>query len=178
MKREFVLILVVALAAAVLGLAAGWLARAPAPLPSGGPPPTLQPGDRAPAIELPDLDGEMQALDQWRGRPLLVNFWASWCAPCIEEMPLLDALARGGKVQVVGIALDEPGAVNAFLAATPVSYPILLDRPAADDASVRLGNARGVLPYSVLIHADGRVVDTHLGPFDARALADFAGQAR
>jgi thiol-disulfide isomerase/thioredoxin len=116
----------------------------------------------------------------WRGRPLLVNFWASWCGPRVAEMPLLDAFAAeqgDSGVQVVGIALDEPSAVHDFLQRVPVRYPILLDAPAAGDSSVLLGNTRGVLPYSVLIDARGIVRRRKLGEFDAAELRDWARAA-
>src|SRR5690606_3950472 len=107
-------------------------------------------GRPIPTLSLPALDGRQLALPAaWSGRPLLVNFWASWCAPCIEEMPELQrfASAQGETgVQVVGIALDDRPAVEAFLRKVPVRYPILLDRAGPADSSVRLGNARGVLP--------------------------------
>jgi thiol-disulfide isomerase/thioredoxin len=126
-------------------------------------------GDRIPALELSDLDGRTITLASLHtGRPLLVNVWASWCGPCIEEMPELQrfAAAQGANgVQVVGIALDDVVNVHEFLQKIPVSYPILLDTPGPADAGVRLGNPKGVLPYSVLVSADGRLLKQRIGPF-------------
>jgi len=102
------------------------------------------------------------------GRPLIINVWASWCAPCVKEMPELQRFAAqqgANGVQVVGIALDDPAAVRAFLQRVPVSYPILLDTPGPADAGVRLGNPKGVLPYSVLVSDDGRLLKQRIGPF-------------
>lgn len=122
-------------------------------------------------LALDDLAGTSVNLHhRFAGRPLLINFWASWCGPCIEEMPELQrfATAQGeAGVQVLGIALDEADNVRDFLQKIPVSYPILLDSPGPADSSVRLGNAKGVLPYSLLIGADGRISKQKLGPFEA-----------
>lgn len=135
------------------------------------------PGDALPALRLPDLDGREHAVADRDGRPLLINFWASWCAPCIEEMPLLDAFARAegaAGIQVLGIALDDAATVRAFLATTPVTYRILLDIAGPADSSVRLGDTHGVLPYSVLVDADGRIVKSRFGPFVADELQHWA----
>jgi peroxiredoxin len=136
------------------------------------PPPGVTPagiGDPMPAIALPGLDGAIVDLrTRYAGRRLLINVWASWCGPCIEEMPELDRFAatqgREG-VQVIGLALDTPDGVRDFIARVPVRYPILLDAPGPADASVWLGNAKGVLPYTVLVDADGRIARQKIGPF-------------
>jgi len=126
-------------------------------------------GAPVPELTLPGLDGRPVRLPQAHaGRPLLVNLWASWCGPCIKEMPELDRYARsqGAEgVQVVGIALDHREDVAAFLQRVPVGYPILLDAPGPADAGVRWGNPKGVLPYTVLIGADGTLLKQRIGPF-------------
>ena len=139
-------------------------------------------GDAVPPLRLPDLDGRATALPgAWPGRPLLVNVWATWCAPCLHEMPELQRFARtqGTRgTQVVGIALDDPAQVRDFLARIPVTYPILIDTPGRADAGVVLGNPKGVLPYSVLIGADGRVLKRRVGPFEPGELDGFVAEAR
>ena len=135
-------------------------------------------GDPLPAIALPDLDGKIVELAGIApGRPLLVNVWASWCGPCVKEMPELERFSReqaGNGVQVIGLALDTPEAVRDFLGRVPVGYPILLDAPGPADTSVRLGNTRGLLPYSVLVGADGRIAKRKLGPFEPGEIHDWA----
>lgn len=134
-------------------------------------------GDPAPALEFVDRDGKTRTLAEFRGRPVLVNFWASWCGPCVEEMPLLDRFAAeqgANGLQVLGIALDDAAEVEAFLEEFPVAFPIVLDTPGPRDSSVQLGNRRSVLPYSVLLDADGRVLKQKIGAFDEDGLADWA----
>ncbi|MET0290031.1 MAG: TlpA disulfide reductase family protein [Pseudoxanthomonas sp.] len=174
------LVLGVALAAAIAGAAASvyWSNTSrPGESPTHPPAPALQIGQPMPALVLHDLAGNAVDLrTRFQGRPLLINAWASWCAPCVEEMPALQALAQSqGErgVQVLGLALDTPDAVRAFLERVPVNYPIVLETPSANDASVRLGNSRGVLPYSVLIGADGRILKQKLGPFRADELSEW-----
>lgn len=181
-------ILLVAAVAGALGLVAGLVVNGPGPLlrsevgqralqsamdASAPEPPADLPvarrGEAVPAIRLPALDGATVELPAaYAGRPVLVNLWASWCGPCIEEMPELDryAASQGANgTQVVGIALDDAAAVEAFLKRVPVGYPILLDEAGPRDAGVQLGNPKGVLPYTALISADGRLVKQKIGPF-------------
>jgi len=126
-------------------------------------------GQPLPDLTLSDLQGRPVSLtSSYRRRPLLLNLWASWCAPCVTEMPELQAysLDQGPNgVQVIGIALDDPAAVQTFLRRIAVSYPILIDTPGPTDAGVRLGNAAGVLPYSVLVSRDGVLLKQRIGPF-------------
>jgi thiol-disulfide isomerase/thioredoxin len=130
-------------------------------------------GQTSPALSLTDLDGKLHRLSDYRGRRVLLNFWASWCRPCREEMPALNQIqAKSGKNApiVIGIAIDEPARVRAFLAAHPVNYPILIGRMDAPDTSLQWGDASRVLPYSVLVDADERVLATHAGALSASQL--------
>ena len=126
-------------------------------------------GEIVASFVVPDLKGQpVEIPGAYAGRPVLLNLWASWCGPCVKEMPELARFAgvQGANgTQVVGIALDEPAAVEAFLKRVPVNYPVLIDAPGPRDAGVRLGNPKGVLPYSVLLDADGRVLKQKIGPF-------------
>ncbi len=152
-------------------LAQGML-RAGAPAPPPGVT-VLGPGDRLPDWVLSDVDGHPRSLAQWQGRRRVIVFWATWCAPCLQEMPRLAAAqhAQGkGGAQIIGIAMDDPPAVRAFLHAHPQDYPILLGDRLHPDPRVTLGNTRRALPFSVLVGADGRIERTRLGGLDAATL--------
>ncbi|MBW8367393.1 MAG: TlpA family protein disulfide reductase [Arenimonas sp.] len=125
-------------------------------------------GDLLPSLVLPELESGQPFTVSGPGRPRLINYWASWCGPCREEMPALDAFAAqqgGNGVQVIGIALDTREDALAFQRQVPVAFTLLLESAGPSDSSVRLGNARGILPYTVLLDAQGRRVKTHYGAF-------------
>ena len=132
------------------------------------------------ALSLPDLDGTTQPLAQWRGKVLIVNFWATWCAPCREEMPeFVAAQARdGGKgVQFVGIAVDDVDKVRVFAKEIGLNYPALIGGYGAIELSKTLGNNLSALPFTVILDRAGRVAHTQLGPLKQakldRLLADL-----
>lgn len=144
------------------------------PLPQGTL--VLEEGAKRPDAELRRLDGSTVKLSDFDGRPLLINFWATWCPPCIEELPLLDALhQRSGAdgLQVIGIALDDPAAVEKFLGEVPVEFPMFLAQPGRVDLSTTLGNANSVLPYSVLIDAEGHIAKRKFGAFSEASLREW-----
>jgi thiol-disulfide isomerase/thioredoxin len=190
-------VVLVALAAGTLGALASLATSGPGPLlrtelgqrllgstlsASAPPPPAgvtvARRGGRIEPLSLPRLDGgRMRLPGDFAGKPLLVNLWASWCGPCIEEMPELQrfAAAQGPNgVQVIGIALDDEASVREFLRRIPVAYPIALDTPGPADAGVRLGNPKGVLPYSILVSADGTLLKQRIGPFGAGEIDRWA----
>ena len=166
----------------VLFTAAGaWLGlhreqAAPPPAPSAAAP--LTPAGALFAQTMNDASGASHALGRWKGKPLVVNFWAPWCAPCVQEMPELDQLAQASAAQginVIGIGIDSPANIAEFAGKLKISYPLYVAGMSGTDLSRQFGNANGGLPYTVLIGADGKVVKTYLGKLKFEELkADLA----
>ena len=111
-------------------------------------------------------DGKSVDTNEWRGKVLVVNFWASWCPPCVEEMPALDKLQQEfmqQNVLFVGIGIDSPSNIRQFLSKTPVSYPIVIGGLEGSNLSKQLGNSQGALPYTIIINAKGKASYSKLG---------------
>lgn len=160
-------------------LADAWIEAARPAAPAGVA--IAQKGDPAPAIALRDRAGQHATLSQWPDRLVIVNFWATWCGPCRKEMPELDRFQQkhaANGVQVVGVAVDGPGEVEAFLRDTPVAYPILLSPNAGANPSLPFGNTYGALPFSVLLGRDGRILDTRLGEVSESILESWIAPHR
>ena len=118
-------------------------------------------------------DGKLADTEKWRGKVLVVNFWASWCPPCVEEMPTLDKLQQEFKAQnvlFVGIGIDSPSNIREFLKSTPVSYPIVIGGLEGSNLSKQMGNTQGALPYTVIINAKGKATYTKLGKISEEEL--------
>lgn len=127
----------------------------------------------APTVHLTLADGRKVTLDEWKGKLLLINFWATWCAPCRKEMPaLMDAQKRYGArgLQIIGPALDDEKSVRELATKLKINYPVMADDGNVEPAMMLLGNAEGGLPYSVLIDPQGRIVKTVLGDMSSTEL--------
>lgn len=132
-------------------------------------------GDQATATsDLPELWGQLfdtpagdkLAMQSLRGKPLLINFWATWCPPCVDELPLLERFYSENKAkgaQIVGLAADKPEAVSKFLLAMSLTFPIGLVGMPGIALSKSWGNLVGGLPFSVMLAADGRVMQRKMG---------------
>ncbi len=182
--------IIVLAAAAASGGVLAWRTLFPSPVQlavSPAPPPatalpgpaeesTLAVGDPRPDFSLADLDGRMRSLSEWDGKLLVVNFWATWCPPCLEEIPGFVRLQqeygpRG--LQFLGVALDSPQNVREFMDTHQMNYPSLHGERDAIVASKLMGNRIGALPYTVAIGRDGRVLLMHQGILEQEQAARF-----
>lgn len=129
-------------------------------------------GQSHPGFSLPDLGGERVEAERFAGRAMLVNFWATWCAPCRREMPVLQAASRqyGDSLAVVGIALDDPDPVAAFVEELGIEYTILVGQDEVLDVQSEWGNRVGAMPYTVLVDGEGMVRWRHYGEVTAEEL--------
>lgn len=153
----------------------------PADVPPGGPADVKAPGpladdllgQRRPDFILNDTEGNPVSADDFDGRVWLVNFWATWCTPCVEEMPMLSELqgqfANEG-VKIVGIALDDAERAADFASDLGIDYPVLVGQTDVVITGRRFGNATGMLPFSVLVDTSGVVRWTHLGALSRNVL--------
>jgi len=130
-------------------------------------------GQRRPDFSLFDSSGQTVVSESFDGEILLINFWATWCAPCTEEIPMLSEFQKdhaGQHVKVVGIAVDDPVRARAFAVELQPDYTLLFGQPDAMLAGRRYGNRSGMLPYSVLVDASGIVRWSRLGVLDRAGL--------
>ena len=170
-RRRWLVGGVAAAAAAAGGGFAWWRAQAGATGPVAADPLWSQ--------EFQTPAGGVLSLASLRGKPLLVNFWATWCPPCVEELPLLDAFYRQNSAigwQVVGLAIDQPSAVRKFLERTPVSFPIGLAGLGGTELVRALGNGAGGLPFSLVVAANGSIRQRRMGQLTAELLKSWKAE--
>ncbi|MCW5624049.1 MAG: TlpA family protein disulfide reductase [Burkholderiales bacterium] len=172
-NRQIALIVIVAIVAVAAGIYFNPLSRVETP-------PTEPQPSPAGAMEtnLADLEGGQSSLSKWNGKVLVVNFWATWCAPCRAEMPVFVRMQSelGGKgLQFVGVAIDEQPKVRMFAQEIGVNYPILVGELDAVELARAFGNTLGALPFTVVIDRNGQIVRTFLGELnEAKLLAAVA----
>ena len=151
----------------------------PTPPSIGATPVTASPGPtvpmRRPSLTLNDLDGKAHGLSEWDGHILLVNFWATWCAPCRREIPLLNRISTefaAKNVKIVGIAVDFADDVKTYVQQNPVSYPLLVGEQEGLDAAKAFGVASMAFPFTALMDAKGDVLAVHLGELHEASLRE------
>ena len=122
-------------------------------------------------------DGQILKMQNLQGRPLVINFWATWCAPCVEEMPLLDIFFRQNVAkgwQIVGLAIDQPSRVRQYLSQNAISYPIGLAGMTGTELGRLLGNEVGGLPFTVVLDGKGSLIQRKLGKLSAQEIQAWA----
>jgi len=158
MKRHFPFLIAFCTLFTAIGLYFGVKYTHPSPAP-----------DSAVALfsqALPDSKGQVQSLAQWKNKPLLINFWAPWCPPCVQEMPELSKLQielTPKNIQILGIGIDSAAKIQAFSAQYPVTYPLYVAGIQGITLSEQLGNQTGGLPYTILVDAAGHIKKTYSG---------------
>ena len=156
-----------------------WLSEAPVPAAEIETtlPQTVASVETLPEFVLNDLAGSPRSIAEFTGRPLLINFWATWCAPCLREMPMFESLwqerSANGSLQIVGIAIDRLEDVAPYLEQTGVTYPVLVGRSDAMEAADRFGPAYVGLPFTVFVSPDRQILYTHSGELHREQLDDI-----
>lgn len=175
MKRRTLIIGATGLA----GMAAvGWLGwressrRAPQANRAAKPPVAIEPTPETFfAARLPDLQGTEVAMSQWQGKPLVVNFWATWCPPCVKEIPDLNRLAAKHEAATfIGVAIDTADNVRKFVVDVPIDYASVIAGHQGIDLVRALGNTAGGLPFTVLFRPDGTIYEVIMGMVDPDTL--------
>jgi thiol-disulfide isomerase/thioredoxin len=144
------------------------------------PPPKHTIPETLPDIRLPDRTGATKSLEDWKGRPRIINFWATWCGPCREEIPLLKSLRKertADRLEVIGIAIDERQAVLKYASEIGIDYPVLIGEQDGYEAAERFGVAM-VLPFSVFADSRGRIVSLKIGELHADEAAYILDRIR
>lgn len=155
---------------AVLAVAAGyWFAM------QQRQPSTLGPSSMVP-FTLPDTDGKTRSIEEWKGKVVLLNFWATWCPPCREEVPTFVGLQQqlGSKgFQIIGVAIDKKEDVTDFMDTYFVNYPVLLGNDKTLQLMVKYGNRIGSLPYSVIMDREGNIVHRKVGAYHKKQILEI-----
>ncbi len=158
---------------AVFALGAGLIAKQLATTPNP------QELDLLPEFTLPDLAGEPRNIYDWKGKVLVINFWATWCPPCLREIPEFIALqnefgAQG--LQFIGIAIEEKEPVVAYAHTANINYPVLIGEEAGIALSLKLGNKVNAVPYSIIVNRAGKIIHQHPGEFNKKQITELITQ--
>lgn len=160
MKHRWSLFMAVAISAAALGFFFGQpTVQSPPSIPAGG-------ADKLTELTVATPEGKAASLKQWSGKVRVINFWATWCPPCREEMPEFSRVQQklaGKGVQFIGIGIDTPDNIINFQKTHPVSYPLLMGSYEALKLTVELGNKSSALPFTVILDRAGNIAHTKMG---------------
>ena len=172
MNRRLVVLAGAGLAAAAIGAGTAWRRARQDAEDAGAPEVSIDLW----GLEFQSVDGAPVKMASWRGRPLLLNFWATWCGPCVVEMPLLDRFAREHSAdgwRVLALAVDQADPVRRFIAERTLTVPVAIAGAVGLDLSRRLGNVGGGLPFTVAFDSSGSAVQRRLGVVSSELLAGW-----
>lgn len=161
----------VAALAGMAGAGTAWWRFTPAPVAFGVLQQHLWP------LVLDTPDGAPLRVADFQGRKLVINFWATWCPPCVEELPMLNTffqMQRQHGWQVLGLAVDQGGAVRQFLQRRPLDFPVAMAGMGGIELSKQLGNLSGGLPFTVVVDAQGQIVQRKLGKVSEADVVQWA----
>jgi thiol-disulfide isomerase/thioredoxin len=168
MMKQAALIIIAAIVALTLGVSARhFFAPAETSAPS-----TL------PEFNLPGLSGRQHNISEWKGKVLVINFWATWCPPCLKEIPDFMALQQqyvDKNVQFIGIALEDKEPVAEYAAATKINYPVLLGGDNGIILAHQLGNNVDAVPYTLIVDRQGQIIHRHPGELSKEQLLEIIG---
>jgi len=177
MNRRLVVLAGAGLAAAAIGAGTAWRQARRDGEDAGAPEVSIDLW----GLEFQSLEGAPVRMSDWRGRPLLLNFWATWCGPCVVEMPLLDRFAREQPPtgwRVLALAVDQPDPVRRFIAERTLTLPVAIAGATGLDLSRHLGNSGGGLPFTTAFDSTGAAVQRRLGVVSAALLAGWKESTR
>lgn len=175
MNRRNILYGGAAAVAAAAGAGVAWWKIQPHQIPGG--PPSAAVADPFWAMSFDTPDGQPLAMSTFRGKPLLVNFWGTWCPPCIEELPLLNSFYGANKSrgwQLLGLAVDQPSAVRKWLQDKPLDFAVGMAGLGGTELSKAMGNTAGSLPFTVVFDAAGQVQHRKIGKVTPEELRIWA----
>jgi thiol-disulfide isomerase/thioredoxin len=129
-----------------------------------------------PDFNLPDVSGNQHNISEWQGKIRVINFWATWCPPCLKEIPEFIALqeqyaAKG--LQFIGIAIDEQEPVEKYLASTKINYPVLIGDVTGIALAHQLGNSVDAVPFSIVVNQQGQIIHQHRGEFSTEQIMEI-----
>ena len=158
---------------AVFALVAGFMAKQLSTTPNP------QETGQLPDFTLPDLAGEPRNISEWKGKVLVINFWATWCPPCLREIPEFIALQNefGSQgLQFIGIAVEEKEPVEAYVQTVNLNYPVLIGEEAGIALSQKLGNKANAVPFTIIVDPSGKIIHQHPGEFKKQQITELIAQ--
>jgi thiol-disulfide isomerase/thioredoxin len=129
-----------------------------------------------PAFSLSDLSGKQHDIAEWKGKILIINFWATWCPPCKKEIPEFTALQKqysAQGLQFIGVTIDDKDSVVDYLSSTKINYPVLMAEDEGIALAHKLGDISGTVPFTIVVNAEGQIIHRHPGNFSKEQILEI-----